>query len=167
MEEIYRDTAHLEAECKRLGIRDWLFAHNPGIEAPIFRGLGLLLLLPLFIISIIPTGLLFIIPRIFTKKLIKDQMFISSFNVAVSALVSIPICQLLPSIVLWIFAGFWWAFGYFMAFPFMFILVWNYMRLWQKFKGSCNYVRPKNRAAVAELRKLRESIYHRLDSLID
>lgn len=167
MAEIYRDTAHLEAECKRLGVRDWLFIHNPGVEAPILRGLGLLLLLPLFLISIIPTGLLFIIPRIFTKILIKDQMFLSSFNVAVSAFVSVPICQLIPTILLWIFAGFWWALGYFVAFPFMFILVWNYMRLWQKFKGSCNFVKSKNRTTIAELRKLRESIYNRLDALID
>ena len=117
-------------------------------------------------LSIIPTGLLFLIPKIFTKALIKDQMFISSFNVAVSALVSIPICQIIPTVLLWVFAGFWWGFGYFMAFPLMFILVWNYMRLWQKFIGSCNFVKPKNRAAVSELRKLRESIHSRLDTLL-
>ncbi|MBQ8493528.1 MAG: 1-acyl-sn-glycerol-3-phosphate acyltransferase [Alistipes sp.] len=164
---IYNDTAHLAAECKRLGIRDWLFKHNPGIEAPILRGLGLLLLLPLFIVSIIPTGLLFIIPRIFTKILIKDQMFLSSFNVAVSAFISVPICQLIPTILLWIFVGFWWALGYFVAFPFMFILVWNYMRLWQKFKGSCNFVKPKNRATIANLRELRKSIHSRLDAILE
>lgn len=166
LKAIYSDTLHLANEYKRLGIRDWLFVHNPSIEAPILRGLGLLILLPLFIISIIPTCLLFIIPRIFTKALIKDQMFISSFNVAVSAFVSVPICQLIPTALIWIFVGFWWALGYFAAFPFMFILVWHYMRLWQKFKGSCNFVKPKNRTTIDKLRELRQSIHNRLDAIL-
>ena len=124
------------------------------------------MLLPLFIVSIIPTGLLFLIPKIFLKALIKDQMFVSSFNIGVSAFVSVPLCLIIPTIVLWIFAGFYWALGYFVAFPLMFILAWNYMRMWQKFKGSCNFVKPGNRQKINELRTLRKSIYDRLDAII-
>ena len=120
MAEIYKDTATFMKGLKELNIRDWLFQHNPGIGAAALRGLGLLALLPLFIISIIPTALLFLIPKIFLKAMIKDKMFYSSFNVAVSAFVSIPICLIIPVILLWIFLGFWWALGYFVAFPIMF-----------------------------------------------
>jgi hypothetical protein len=151
---------------KELGIRDWLFRHNPGIEAPILRGLGLLLLLPLFIISIIPTCLMFIIPKLFISKLIKDQMFVSSFNVGVSVFVSVPLCLIPPIVLLWVFCGFWWALGYFIAFPFMFILAWNYMRLFLKFVGSCTFVRRKNRARITELREQRKSIFERLDAIL-
>ncbi|MBR5854028.1 MAG: 1-acyl-sn-glycerol-3-phosphate acyltransferase [Alistipes sp.] len=167
MEGVYADTRRFSEGLKELNIRDWLFIHNPGIEAPILRGLGLLLLLPLFIVSIIPTALLFIIPKIFLNILIKDQMFISSFNVGVSAFVSVPICLIIPSILLWIFAGFWWALGYFVAFPFMFVLAWNFMRMFQKFMGSCRFVARKNRAKVTELKELRKSIFSRLDKLIN
>ena len=124
-------------------------------------------LLPLFIVSIIPTALLFIVPEIFLKKLIKDQMFISSFRVAVSALITIPLCFILPVVLLWIFVGFWWAAGYFIAFPLMFLLAWNYMRLFMKFVGTWNFTLPKNRKKVRELRKLRLSIFRRLDDMID
>ena len=167
MEGVYADTRRFSEGLKELNIRDWLFIHNPGIEAPILRGLGLLLLLPLFIVSIIPTALLFIIPKIFLNILIKDQMFISSFNVGVSVFVSVPICLIIPSILLWIFAGFWWALGYFVAFPFMFVLAWNFMRMFQKFMGSCRFVARKNRAKVTELKELRKSIFSRLDKLIN
>lgn len=166
MEAVYKDTQTLIDGLKQLNIRDWLFQKNPGAGAAILRGLGLLLLLPLFIVSIIPTSLLFIIPKIFLKKLIKDQMFISSFNVAVSALVSVPISLFIPVALLWIFAGFWWAFGYFLAFPVMFILAWNYMRLFWKFIGTCNFIARKNRVKVNELRELRTSIFSRLDSML-
>ena len=166
MEKIYDDTKRYALGIKELRVRDWLFKHNPGIEAPLLRGLGLLLLLPLFIISIIPTCLMFIIPKIFISKLIKDQMFVSSFNIGASAFISVPLCLIIPVILLWIFMGFWWALGYFIAFPFMFILAWNYMRLFIKFVGSCQFVRRKNRAKIAELRALRTSIYERLDAIL-
>ena len=166
MEEIYKDTAALEAGIKELGIRDWLFIHNPGIGAAILRGLGLLILLPLFIVSIIPTLFLFVIPEIFLKRLIKDKMFVSSFRVAVSALVSVPLCMILPGVLLWIFCGTWWGLGYLIAFPFMFILAWNYMRLFMKFVGTCRFIARGNRERVAQLRDLRTSIFNRLDKII-
>ena len=166
MEEVYKDTARFSSALKRLKIRDWLFIRNPKMEAPILRGLGLLLLLPLFLVSIIPTALLFIIPEIFLKKMIKDHMFISSFNVAVSVFVSVPLCLILPVILLWVFSGFWWALGYFVAFPLMFILAWNYIKIFLKFKGACHFVAKKNRAEIEELKTLRQSIYDRIDALI-
>lgn len=166
MEEIYKDTAYFAGELKRLNIRDWLFAKKSGVGGAALRGLGLLLLLPLFIVSIIPTFLLFLIPKIFLKKLIKDQMFVSTFNVAVSALITVPICLIIPIVLLWVYLGFWWAFGYLLAFPLMFILAWNYIRMFMKFIGACNFVRRKNRAKVKELKKLRKSIFKRLDNIL-
>ena len=166
MEAIYKDTAELIEGIKSLNIRDWLFRHNPHLEAALLRGLGLLILLPLFIVSIIPTALLFIVPEIFLKKMIKDQRFVSTFRVAVSALITIPLSLFIPAAALWIFIGFWWALGYFVAFPFMFLLAWNYMRLFMKFIGTCNFISPKNRKRIRELRKLRHSIFTRLDDIL-
>jgi hypothetical protein len=91
-------------------------------------------------------------------------MFVSTFRVAVSALVTIPICLLIPVILLWIFSGFWWALGYFVAFPIMFLLAWNYMRLFVKFVGTCNFV--FKRKKVNALRRLRKSIFNRLDKVL-
>ena len=166
MEKIYEDTATLEKGLKDLKIRDWLFIRDHKLPMAILRGLWLLLLLPLFIISIIPTGLLFLLPKIFLKAWIKDKMFYSSFYVGVSVFISVPICLILPIILLWIFAGFWWALGYFIAFPLMFVLAWNYMRLFWRFVGTCRYVKRSNRPAINKLRDLRTSIYERLDKIV-
>ena len=167
MEAIYKDTAEVINGIKELNIRDWLFRRKPRVISAVLRGLALLVLLPLFVVSIIPTALLFIVPEIFLKKMIKDQMFVSTFRVAVSALVTIPICLIVPVILLWVFAGFLWALGYFVAFPFMFLLAWNYMRLFMKFLGTCNFRLRKNRKKIKELRKLRKSIFKRLDDMLD
>jgi hypothetical protein len=93
-------------------------------------------------------------------------MFVSTFNVAVSALVSIPICLFIPVIVLWCMLGFWWGLGYAIAFPLMFILAWNYIRLSKKFAGTWNLTRRKNRRKVAGLRSLRKDIFSRIDKMI-
>lgn len=164
MEEIYRDTARYMEGLDELNIRDWLFRHNPGVESVLLRGVGLLLLLPLFILSIIPTALLFIVPKIFLAKMIKDRMFISSFNIGVSVFVTIPLSLFVPVVLLWVFVGFWWAFGYFVAFPLMFVLAWNYMRMFRKFVGTLRFIR--ERAKVKELRNLRKSIFERLDDML-
>jgi 1-acyl-sn-glycerol-3-phosphate acyltransferase len=166
MEAVYKDTAEVISAIKELNIRDWLFRRKPRVFSAMLRGLALLLLLPLFVVSIIPTALLFVVPEIFLKKMIKDQMFISTFRLAVSALITIPLCMIIPSALLWIFAGFWWALGYFVAFPFMFLLAWNYMRLFMKFLGTCRFVSRKNRAKIKEIHKKRLSIFNRLDTLL-
>lgn len=166
MGEVYKDAAVLADGIKKLNIRDWLFEKNPNVGHALLRGLGLLLLLPFFLVSIVPTALLFIIPEIFLKILIKDRMFISTFYVAVSAFVSVPLCLFLPVIILWITSGFWWALGYFLAFPVMFIIAWNYLRLFMKFRGTCAYVARKNKEKIAELKDLRKNIFSRLDSLL-
>ena len=166
MEQIYADTAEYAAGLKKLRIRDWLFIRNPKWPMALLRGLGLLILLPLFILSIIPTGLMFLIPKLFLKRLIKDRMFNSSFNVGVSVFVSVPICLILPTVLLWVFLGTWWGLGYMIAFPFMFVMAWNYMRLFWKFIGTCIFIKRSNRNTINRLRELRKSIFKRLDNLL-
>ena len=166
MEAIYADTAELRDGLNKLHIRDWLFIRNTKWPAALLRGLGLLLLLPLFIASIIPTGLLFLLPKIFLKAWIKDKMFHSSLHVGVSVFVSVPLCLIVPTILLWVFAGMWWGLGYMVAFPFMFVLAWNYIRLFWRFVGTCRYVKRSNQPAINKLRDLRTSIYERLDKIV-
>jgi hypothetical protein len=166
MQAVYDDTVEYVKGLEKLKIRDWMFEKGLRYLSILVRALILLVLLPLFIVSVIPTGLLFLLPRIFLKKLIKDQMFISSFNVAVSAFISVPLCLIVPAVILWCTLGFWWALGYAIAFPIMFILVWNYMRMTIKFIGLCRFVSKKNRPAVKKYKKLRSSIFQRLDKFL-
>jgi hypothetical protein len=166
MEKIYADINELKEGQKKLNVRDWLFRRKAKVGSAILRGLGLILLLPLFIVSIIPTSLMFIVPELMLKKMIKDQMFVSTFRVAVSALITVPISLIIPVVFLWIYLGFWWALGYFIAFPLMFLLAWNYMRLFMKFIGTCNFIARRNREQIKSLKSLRTDIFYRLDTII-
>lgn len=166
MEAIYNDTVSFRRALKPLRIREWLFEKDPGVSAVLLRGLGLLLLLPIILVSIVPTMLLFLIPKLFMNKMVKDQMFVSSFHIGISVFITVPLCLIIPVVLLWVFLGFWWAFGYFVAFPGMFILSWNYIRMFLKFMGTCNYVSPANRKKINELKALRTSIFDRLNEIL-
>lgn len=166
MESIYADTRDYSSELKRLNIRDWHFARRIGVGSTLLRALALLIMLPLFAVTILPTSLMFIVPKIFLKKLIKDQMFVSSFNVAVSALITFPVCLIVPFILICIYANVWWAVGYALLLPLMFIFSWNYIRLFHKFMGSLRFVIPQNRTTVERLKRLRKSIHERLDAVL-
>jgi hypothetical protein len=67
---------------------------------------------------------------------------------------------------LWVYLGTWWGLGYMVAFPFMFVLAWNYLRLFLKFKGTCIFIKRGNRNIINKLRNLRTSIFERLDKLV-
>lgn len=166
MNAIYDDTSKLEKGITDLKIKDWLFDEQPGRGKVVLRAVGLLLLLPFYMVSIIPTFLMFFIPKIFLKSLIKDKMFTSSFNVAVSILVSVPVCLILPVVLLWVYEGFWWALGYFVAFPVMFRIAWNYLRLWLKFLGTFTFVRRKNRDKITALTRLRNTLFDRISAAV-
>jgi len=167
MNKVYEDIAELMTKYDELNVRDWLFEKNPSILGVSFYALGLFLTLPLFIISIIPTAPMFIIPKIFLKKLIKDQMFVSSFNIGVSVFVTVPICLIIPAVLLWIFAGFWWGVGYALLFPVFFLIAFNYIKHFKKFRGICSFVSIKNRPVIERLKVLRKSIYNRLDEMMN
>ena len=56
--DFYQENIYLKVRHDNISNCDWLFIRNPGFEAVLLRGLGLITLLPLFLVSIIPTALL-------------------------------------------------------------------------------------------------------------
>ena len=44
--------------------------------------------------------------------------------------------------------------------------IWNYIRMSKKFVGLCRFVSKKNRPAVKKYKKLRSSIFQRLDNIL-
>ena len=167
MNKVYEDIAELMNGYGQLNLRDWLFEKNPSLSEVSLYAIGLLLALPLFIVSLIPTLPMFIVPKIFLKMLIKDRMFTSSFNIGVSVFVTVPICLIIPAILLWVFAGLWWGLGYALLFPVFFLIAFYYIKLFKKFTGICSFVSVRNRSVVGRLKALRKSIYNRLDELMN
>lgn len=164
--KIFNNTRRFISGLKELGIREWLFEGSNSIFDQIWQGILLIMGLPLFLVCIVPTALLFIVPSLFIKRFIKDQMFRSSINVGATVLITYPLCCIIPSVVLWCTAGWLWGLIYFVAFPVMFVYAWNYIRWTIKYIGCYRFLNPRNKKKVARLSRLRNGIYRKLDKLL-
>lgn len=167
MEEIYEKVRKFAKGVRKLGVREWLFEKKrTGLGGIVGRALLLLLGLPLFIACFIPTFAMFVVPEIFLKKFIKDQMFRSSVRVGVLLLIVFPLFCLVPVIVM-LCCGRWLAaLCYLAAYPLMAIYCYNYIIYNTKYVGYNRFVRPKNRDKVEKLRAIREEIYLELDKIL-
>ncbi|MBR4851285.1 MAG: 1-acyl-sn-glycerol-3-phosphate acyltransferase [Tidjanibacter sp.] len=167
MEAIYDKVRKYAKGIKKLGVREWLFEKNrTGLGGLINRVLMLLLGLPLFIVSIIPTFPMFLIPEIFLKKFIKDQMFRSSVRVGVLLLIAFPLFCIVPVVVMLCCGNWLSALCYLAAYPLMAIYSYHYIIWYTKFVGYNNFIRPKNRDKVEKLRAIREELYIELDNVL-
>ncbi|MBP3455311.1 MAG: 1-acyl-sn-glycerol-3-phosphate acyltransferase [Alistipes sp.] len=163
---LFRLTRRLVAGIGELHIRDWLFDNTPTLMSQTLRLVGLLVGLPLFVASIIPTFLMYLVPRLMIKRMIRDKMFYSSINLAATVLITYPLCCLLPTVLLWIYAGWAYALIYFLAFPLMFIYSWNYISWVVKFIGCYRFISTRNRRKVRHLAALRRRIFTHLDQML-
>ena len=167
MEAIYEKVRKFAKGVRKLGVREWLFEQKrTGLGGIVGRTLMLLLGLPLFIVCFIPTFAMFVLPEIFLKKLIKDQMFRSSVRVGVLLLIVFPLFCIIPVIVMLCCGNWISALCYLIAYPLMAIYCYNYIIYYPKYVGYNRFVRPKNRDKVEKLRAMREDIYLELDKVL-
>lgn len=163
---LFRHTRRLVAGIRELHIRDWLFDKTPTLMSQTLRFLGLLAGLPLFAVSIVPTFLMYLIPRLMIKRMIRDKMFYSSINLAATVLITYPLCCIVPTLLLGIYVGWVCALIYFLAFPLLFIYSWNYISWVVKFIGGYRFISTRNRGKVRRLAALRRRIFTHLDEML-
>lgn len=166
MEKIFEKTKRLRKGIKKMGIREWIFEKKHPALLLLAFALGMLVGLPLFVVAIAATWLVFLAPLLVNKLAIKDRQFWGSINLAVTLLVTYPLCGiLLPIVVLCL--GHWEiALGWFLAFPAMMIFATNYMRWAKKLWGCAKFVFAK-RSQISQLAKLRTKLYKSLDEVLE
>ncbi|MDE7129120.1 MAG: hypothetical protein K2O07_02190, partial [Alistipes sp.] len=89
-----------------------------------------------------------------------------SINLAATILITYPLCCLLPTAIIWAYAGWAYALIYFLVFPLMFIYSWNYISWVVKFIGSYRFISTRNRRKVRHLTTMRRRIFSRLDRML-
>lgn len=167
MQKIYDDTARLSSTVRELRIEDRYFDKKPCCAGVFFQALGLLLSLPLFLLSAIPNVGVYYAPRIMTSK-IKDRMLHSGFDLAMTILVAAPVIYLLTFGLAWIISGsFLWSFAWLLAMPALFFFFWNYRKWFTHLLGKARFRRLNRRGTLDETRTLRENIYRALDESMD
>ena len=166
MEKLYNDCLTLKKEINDIKIRDWIFDNEPSFMGITMNILMLLVLLPLFLVCMIPNVLLFVIPDIFKTKLLKDHMFFSSFNIGVSVFITIPLFYIIPFIVLCCTTKFYFALGYLIFCPLALLFSWYYIRWTSRCFGMIRYRSQNHASRIKRLRDLRKELYTSLDNIL-
>lgn len=165
MEEVFEKTKKLAREIHKMGVREWLFERPRSVGGLIGRVLLLLLGLPLFAASLGATWFVFLAPLAVNRFFVKDRQFKGSINLAMTLLVTYPLCGVVPVIVMLCKGLLLSGLGYLLLFPLMIIFASNYMRWTVQVVGYARYVfAPRKR--VKKVNKLREELYAELNEIL-
>lgn len=165
MERLYGEAKELSRSIGKMGLREWLFEGKRSIGGLALRLLLLLLLLPLFVTSLGATWLVFLLPSLINHLFIKDKQFKGSINLAVTLLVTYPLCGLVPVIVMLCLGQWLAAAGWLVGFPLMIIFAINYMRQAAKLLGYVRFVFGDGKK-IEKLASRRKKLYKELAEVL-
>jgi 1-acyl-sn-glycerol-3-phosphate acyltransferase len=154
--EIFEKADNLNKAMKNAGVRDWLFRERPSWTNICLTTIAMLVLLPLFVVSLIPNIFVYQVPKLILSS-IKDWMFRSTLYFGVG-LVCVPIFYLMTFVVLGLVSQQWlMSLIYTMLLPFLGLFAWYYRRELIKLVGKFQYqkcVNPKKNADIAPQREV-------------
>ena len=170
LREIYDGALQLKEACTRCKVEDKNFDEKkPSTIKFILQLLGLIVLFPLFIFSLIPNFLLFLAPMPFTRKLRAGNshkaMFVGGVKFAINTLFVGPLVYTLQLIFdVWMF-GWLIAIAHLVLLPFFGIGAWQYRRGFITMKRQWRFRRERNKG-LAGMEDLRNRIFDKLDNIL-
>jgi 1-acyl-sn-glycerol-3-phosphate acyltransferase len=164
IKELFRQTLDLKKATLNLKIRDWNFEKKFSVASILARGTAFLLLLPLFLVSLMPNILIFSAPELINRTKVTDKMFYGSIRIGLSVLFTIPVFYSLFFALCWIITGmFWIALIYLLILPFLGLFAWHYRKAFIKWKSEIRFHRLDKQGKMRKLPFLRKTIYSFLD----
>ncbi|MDR3261335.1 MAG: 1-acyl-sn-glycerol-3-phosphate acyltransferase [Tannerella sp.] len=164
--EIYQEALALQEGLREMKIDDRLFDRPLSWSVLVARLLLLVALSPLWIFSLWPNALHFIVPKLILRRM-TDKMFYGTFILAVSLLFTIPLFYTLTFVLTWSYVNLWTAPVYLAALPFLGLCAWYYRKFFLDTRQAWHYRRNMNTGKLQTLRKRRNGLYDRLDNLLN
>ena len=172
LEEETKKSVYSQAENLRKGLEESRLkfkslSKKPSWTSTIFKIVGLVALLPLWIFSLWPNLLLYHIPKRLTKRT-GDKMLSSSFLLAVNAVIAIPLFTIVSFVLVWCFLTIYMAVLYVLLMPFLALFCWYYTEWWATVREDLRLLGFYKKSKIAKLRSLRkesEKLEDRLWSL--
>ena len=130
-----------------------------------FKLMGLLMLLPLWIVSLWPSLPAYAIPMAFFKKKFKDPMFEGTMLFVFNALLLLPLFALITFIVMWVNVNWWSGLVYVALFPALMLFAWKYA-MWVK--GTIHEIRYQMATSnvLGKIRSLKQHIGDKLHAML-
>ena len=170
LKEIYADALTLKKACEDCKVKDENFDDKkPSTIKFIMQLLGLIVLFPLFVFSLIPNILLFLAPMPLTDKLkagnSHQAMFVGGVRFALNTLFVGPVVYTLQMIADVYWFGWIFAAVHLLLLPFFGIGAWQYRMGFITMKRQWRFRRERN-AGLAGMEELRKNIFDKLDNIL-
>ena len=165
VDALYADARELKYLLEKAGftLKELDLTTTPIVSS--FKLMGLLALLPLWIISLWPSLPAYAIPMTFFKKKFKDPMFEGTMLFVFNALLLLPLFALITFIVMWVNVNWWSGLVYIALFPALMLFAWKYIA-WVKatIRDLRHQMAPSN--TISKMRALKQRIGNKLNILL-
>lgn len=165
MEKVFEKTKKLAHKIRKMRVREWLFERPRSWVGVLGRVLLLLLGFPIFGASLAATWFVFLAPLVVNRLFVKDRQFKGSINLAVTLLVTYPLCGLVPVVVMLCKGLLIEGLAYLVLFPLMIVFASHYMRWVVQVLAYTRYVFVLRKKAK-KVNELRREIYNELDEIL-
>ncbi len=162
VEEVYTTAQELKEELKSAGMNETNLYKKQSTLLNVLSLLGLIILSPLWLISMVSATPIYSIAMLIFKKKSKDQMFEGTFLYAISALFTFPLVCLATLLLGWYFVNIWFAIAYVLITPLLLIFAWNYK---EAFKRVISYMRYNKHYKGSKAENLRTKLYNQLNKI--
>lgn len=137
--EVYSLANELKSAIEKYRISFANIQRTPSQLVSILQMLGLLLLLPLWITSMLSAGPMYGVAMAIFKKNSKDRMFEGTFLYALSALFMFPLVCLVTLITGWCTVNLWYGIAYVLITPLLIIFAWNWKEAFKRVVKNLRY----------------------------
>ena len=161
----YADALTLLKGIDKMKINDTHFDRCPSWLSITGRILALVLLFPLWLFSLWPNALHYVIPTILINRM-TDKMFYGTFLIAFSVMITVPVFYALTFVLTWIYANIWLALVYLAALPLLGLFAWYYRRFFKQTIQALRFRRNFKTKKLNDLCVLRKGLFEGLNRLL-
>jgi 1-acyl-sn-glycerol-3-phosphate acyltransferase len=161
----FADALTLQKGIADMKINEALFDRCPSWMAVTGRILALVLLFPLWLFSLWPNALNYVLPVILINRM-TDKMFYGSFLLIFSIMITIPLFYTLTFVLTWIYANVWLALVYLAALPLLGLFAWYYRKFFKQTMQALRFLTNINTKEMNNLRVLRKGLFEGLNRLL-
>ena len=163
--KLYADTLALQKGINEMKIVDALFDRCPSRIAITGKVLVLILLFPLWLFSLWPSALNYVIPIILINRM-TDKMFYGTFVLCFSILITIPLFYTLTFVLTWIYTNVWLSLIYIAALPLLGLFAWYYLQFLKQTIQALQFRINLKTEKLNNLSSLRKKLFERLNKLL-
>lgn len=165
VEALYADARELKETLDKAGFTLKNLDNTPSPFALSLKLMGMLALLPLWIVSLWPSLPAYAIPMGFFKKKFTDPMFEGTILYAFNVLFILPLCALVTFVVMWANVNWWSGLVYIALFPALMLFAWYYVKWGRNLVRQFRYQTTSSNI-IGKVRRLKKRISEDLNIIL-